>query len=509
MAVVLAVVLTTLYWPTGRPTPLSPLALQLEGLRADNGLFYRPALAASAAPSLAETAYADQVLALTGQRPPALAPGALPPTELTGAAVWNRWYLNRIARATGVPSTALAPERIRAALQPGGYLEDGAAADWSRLATTAAGLEVLADNNIPVDEPARARISGWLAARAAELTNPYQACTLRTASRALGLTEPATVRAQAESWWQRIGRSLDGLPGDEAVLDVYGFACLTGRSPQAPRLLGVLRAELGQDMDAFRAFHLAATWRELGGDAAALAPLTRLLAGRRLPNGMVAAKDRRIGTIDSALAVTEIRALAGLDGDDRLLVTGVDELAGQAELDPATLAKAALTRRATGQADSDLDRRALIALSGAVPPEISGDAAARWVNLRRLQLRLAPDLPLPRLTDWRPTGREERLTAWQVLGLTGDAAPPGLRAELATLPGLLDRDAGALSLRELRAGVQALRRNNISVPATAVQRAVAATKGCPAQPELYRPEPTATDCDLSATADALWLTANP
>ncbi|GAA2825657.1 hypothetical protein [Crossiella cryophila] len=78
VAVALAVALATLYWPTGPPAPLSPLARQLEGLRADNGLFYRPALATSAAPSLSETAYADQVLALAGQRPPALAPGAVP-----------------------------------------------------------------------------------------------------------------------------------------------------------------------------------------------------------------------------------------------------------------------------------------------------------------------------------------------------------------------------------------------------------------------------------------------
>ncbi|GAA2825649.1 hypothetical protein [Crossiella cryophila] len=281
--------------------------------------------------------------------------------------MWNRWYLNRIGHATGVPAGAPDPERIRAAVQPGGYLEDGAAEDWSRLATTAAGLEVLSDNDIRVDQATRQRISGWLDARAAELTNPYQACTLRAATRALGLADPAAIRAQA-----------------------------------------------------------------------------------------------------------------GLGDDDRLLVTGVDELAGRAELDPATLAKAALTRRATGQSDSALDRRALIALSGAVPAEITKEAATRWVNLRQLQIRLAPDLPLPRLTDWRPTNRAERLTAWRLLGLTSDAAPPRLRAELATLPGLLTREAGALSLRELRAGVESLRRNNIPAPTTAIARAVTAT--CPPPP---------------------------
>jgi hypothetical protein len=476
----------------------SPLALQLEGLRADNGLYFRPELLGPGIPSLAETAYADQVLAMAGRRPQAPSDREMLLRELTGPSVWNRWYIEQIDRATATSTSGLAPERVLDAAQPDGSLLDDVAPApdvWTRLATTAAGLDVLTAHDVAVPLELRRRMADWVTARSAELSNPYQACAAATAARALGQPVPAAVTHQATTWTPP-----GALNSDEAVLDVSGYACLKGKP--TPTLV---RARLSEDIDAFSAFHLAGAWIALGGDPRELSAIADTVLARRLPGGLFAAPARRIGTLDTAYAVTEIRRLTGIPQQDLLLADATEQFVADAgnALDPGALADAALILRRTGRLAGPLAQRAVQALATA--PPVTRDTVLTWARWRSLQVQLAPEAPVPRIVSWPVDSRESRLQAWTLLGSVGRAAAPAAYADLLTvLPEVLRRET--LSVRELRAGVEALRTSGLAVPVDAVRRALSATKGCPGSPDLYRADVSAGTCDISATADAYWLT---
>jgi len=506
----------------GRPV-LTPLAAQVASLRADNGLYFRPALLDNGQPTLADSAYGFAVMRMADH--PRRAPWnsaqsqALVRTDVQAGSIWTRWYLYTIEEATGSTAPGAGYPQVLTGYRNGGYLEDAsvpATDNAARLAATAAALEVARARGVAVSPAVRTGIRNWLATVVGSLANPYQACNASAIASALGATVSPQVAAASTTWWKRRGDSLTELNSAEDVLDVYGYACASpdARSgPQAQQLRTLLAPYLARTTDSYIGYHLARAWTLLGGSPGDLVPLADTLAARSTGSGLLSAEVSRTGTLDSAYSVSEIREETGQGQRDDSLAqaagTSVREHAG--ELNSVSLAEAALIRRRTGKPEPELERTAAAALAREAPGLITTDTVAAWARWHDLGVRMGTVPSGLRVQTWPLTSHEARCRAWLLLAsVTSDeraAVPPELRAELDRIPQALAQGAATMSMSELRAGTAALANFGAAsrTPTEPVRRALNALRGCARLPDLYRDRPASPTCDLTATADGYWL----
>jgi hypothetical protein len=113
--------------------------------------------------------------------------------------------------------------------------------------------------------------------------------------------------------------------------------------------------------------------------------------------------------------------------------------------------------------------------------------------------------------SWTVTTDLDRYEAWLALSLEPQlmhgAARTAFLKTLHATPAVVRSQVADLSMKELYAAVEALINNGMGgqIPWDVIKPALAGLQGCSSLQVLYRPAPTATDCDLEASAMAYEL----
>ncbi len=320
------------------PAPQNPaLAADLDSLVADNGLYARP-VAAATVPDVADTGYGYRILVAAGRRPDspwgAGAGADLAATSLSANSIWGPWFVV----GAGGPASQLS-SRVIASLHPDGSFSDSADTrpdNASRLASTAAALEVLSATGVPLGSGRRAAIGRWVASMSPRVDNPYQACNAIEALRRLGLPVADSLRTRNFESWRAVGHLPASVRSYEDALDLYGVACVeANRSTSVPtttedaaaaaQAKAAVGAALRQPQRDFAAtYHLVRAWQLLHGDPNSIEAAADLVeSSRDRRTGLVSRPVDRIGTLDDSYAVVRICRLAGISERDERIPAGV------------------------------------------------------------------------------------------------------------------------------------------------------------------------------------------
>lgn len=500
----------------------SPLAALLSHLRAQNGLYARPGAGNDIADDLFSSAYGLTVLHLAGGAP--AAPWTVPQARQTAMratgqdSVFGPWAVDLVDAATGAAGTA-SGQAVLSSLTPEGFFSDLPAAPTdtaTRLASTNAALTVLAGHHVALRRDQTLSIATWLATNASQVQNPYQACQLLGAARIAGAAVDSGVAQSVITRWEGAAPAAETLHSEEDVLDAYGDVCVRGLLPSPrPAVLtrDSVRPYLTKPASPSVAYHLSLIWTALHGDAAALRPLASQMQARVNAATHLLQSDVTItGTVDTSYDVVALRRAVGLPSEDKALVRAIRRIRQQEPPDPSGLQNllAASVLHDAGVGDGTAERAAAQRALAAAPHNVDESNVGTWSRLCQLLNDLG--LPPPRgvtLEPWPTTSALSRFSAWTALAMPrqvtagpADSAFPGL---LDATAGLLLKQGHTLSMKELGAATGALHAGSRPVPAAAVQAALRDLRGCPDMPDLYRPAPSATDCDVSATLSARHL----
>ncbi len=500
-----------------------PVAADIELLRDETGLYFRPGLLHAAQPNITDSAYGLSLLQAAG-RTPGLPDGTPTQEKVAGSvslqSVWGPWFLTRIEQATGRAIDGSWAQTVVESLRHDGYFHDSSQSmpDVSAdLATTTAALEVIETKGVTLSASQSESIAAWVGRTLDEAQNGYQACNGTRALQLLDRLDAATRDRVRARWIDDTSWRPQQLNSFENVLDLYGAACLmtalsTGdTTPVRETLRSALRRPV-EDLQLL--YHVAVAWQMVGGKPAELGMLAQVVTERLdASTGLVQGLVRPVGTLENSYYVTTIRRLSEMSTEDDELVHGVRTSLGEHgdRYGMNSMLLAAVVLRAGGAPDSSLEARAaaMAALDLAAP--VTRERVTGWAMGHRLLGELGRAGPQSQAQPWPVITREDRGLAWvllsQVSHLRGEAAPKEFAEIVEDVPGVLRSEAGQLSLIEWRAGVEILAEADRldGLPAAELARELAARKGCPGVPELYRPTAAATECDLRATADALWL----
>lgn len=518
----IAAVVVVPRWLAGSPRP-SPLVAELDRVRDDTGLFFRPGLLAAGQPSVVESAYGMGILRAAGR--PVAVPAAQALSGRVGEAVakssvWGAWYVAQIDADTGAPVPGDWYRGVIDSLRPEGYFRDSSQSADDRaadLAATAAGLDVLRARHVALAPGQVDAVARWVGDALDRAENPYQACNAVRALHAVDRLDQPT-RGRVIGQWlgtpERLPARLDSF---ESVLDTYGIACLTSELSAGDRAAArvLLVPALSHPVDDLQLlYYVADAWRLIGGQPDALGTLAAAATARLdKATGLMVNVVKPIGTLENSYYVTEIRRLAGVPEADRRLADGTRQALSQhgEQYSLVSILLTAVVLRAAGDRDQDLEQRAVARARQQLTAPVTRDSVSGWAMAHTLLGDLGVTGPEAPVTVWPITTREDRGLAWVLLGqlqhVRGHEPPPGFAALVPAIPGILATQAGLLSTVELRAGVAALAAADQlgSIPTAALARELAGRRGCPDLPDLYRPSAAPGDCDLRATADSIWM----
>jgi hypothetical protein len=525
-AIVVALVVAVLAlvvpkWVAG--TRQSPLSGELEKLRDDTGLFFRPGLLGPGEPSITDSAYGMGVLRAAGRSVAMPAAGGLG-DRVTGAVsaspVWGRWYLAQIELATGGVVAGDWYSGVVGGLRPGGYFHDDPRAAEDRaadLAATAAALDVVRAKRVTLVPGQVDSIARWVTDALDQAQNAYQACNAVAALQAVDRLDAATRDRIVGRWLepaQRLPRVLDSV---ERVLDAYGFACLTSRLSAGDRaaVRRLLVPALSRPVDDLQLlYYVSAAWRLSDGPPDALGRLAAVAKARLDPaTGLLVNVVKPVGTLENSYYVTDIRKLGGLAGkDSRLAAATRKALAEHGDrYGVVNLLMTAVILRSSGDPDKRLEQRAVALARQQLGSEVTRDNVSFWATTQRLLSSLGVTGPEATVRPWPLKTREDRGLAWLLLGqlrhVRGHEPPDAFRAPASEIPDVLATEAAGLSTIELRAAVEALAAMDARdrIPAVVLTRQLAARRGCPGLRELFRPSASPDACELRATADSMWM----
>lgn len=518
VAAAVLVAIGAVWLATREPEP--PLAAELERLRDESGLFFRPGLLGPGQPNVADSAYGLGILQAAGR------PAPFPADALAGraedvvaeASVWGRWYLVKIEQATNGILSGDWYQGLLDSWHDEGYFTDegtGLGDVATGLAATAAALEVLRAKGVEMPSEVTSATVHWLTDALETVSNHYQACNAVTALDYLGQLDPESRNRAAE--WLGPDHDLGPLNSFEAVLDTYGYACLSDKIGGGD--IGSLRSKIQPALahpvpDLQLLYYLSMAWRLAGGEPSALADLADAAVARLDPStGLMVGVADPVGTLESSFYVTEIRLLAGLPTKDSRLAAGVRNAWAEhgQTFGPISLLLTAVLLRLSGDPDPRLESEAVAEVRRLMSAPITRENVSSWVFSQRLLNAIGEPGVETSIEPWTVTSREDRGLAWVAMGLRpytqGGGVPDGFAAELAAIPDQLATQTSLLTTTEIRAGVEALMAAGEadSVPVAAVVESIHERRGCPGLDDLYRPMAGAAECDLRATADSMWI----
>ncbi len=512
---------------TSAPIGPQPIQDEFDHIRDGGGLFFRPEALDERRPSMADTAYGLAILSAAGQS------AALPRqdqafTSLLSATVqsspvWGRWYALRIEEASGARLPGDWASSLVDSLNPSGYFKDDPHTPddlAAALATTAGALEVVDHEKLVLTSVQRGSLTTWLTSVATRLANPYQACNLLRSMQSLERPDPALATTFSSRWPITNLSSLPPPNSFEQVLDLYGQACLTVRTPgmdPTPVKQALKRALAGPATDLQISYYLADAWRMLGGPKEDLLRLAAAVPGRRDPaSGLVNAALVRQGSLESSYYVMRIRRLRGTSWRDERLVRGV-----KAEIDRQgasagqfDLLFAAAILKENNSSDQALEQRAVAAARGPASHPVIRETARGWVTLVDLLDELGVVVPEAEVRPWPAVSEDDRILVWQVIArkahLRTQTIPPAFTDTADSIPRALADAGKALPALELLAGAEALKALGRAdrVPAAVLENTLAGRLGCPRFRDLYRPSAPAQVCDLPETVHALSLSVS-
>jgi hypothetical protein len=519
--IVAGLTLTVPGWFAGPPQ--SPLVGELERLRDDTGLFFRPGLLGWGQPSIADSAYGMGVLRAAGRSvamPAATALAGRVTETLERSSVWGRWYLAQIEIATERPLPGDWYSSIVSSLRPEGYFQDNAptgedtAAD---LAATAAALDVVRAKRVPLTPGQIDTIARWATNALDHAANAYQACNATAVLQSVDrLSAAARVRI-VEHWLstgERLPKLLDSF---ETVLDAYGVACLSSRLSAGDKAVvrKLLLPALSRRVDDLQLlYYVSSAWRLSDGPPDRLGTLASVASARfDRATGLMVNIVRPVGTLENSYYVTEIRNLGGLPGKDGRLAAGARHTMAQYgdRYGLVSLLMTAVVLRWSGDPDQSLEQRVVAQARQRLNVPVTRDNVSSWAMAHKLLSDLGVTGPEATVRSWPIKTREDRGLAWVLLGqlphLRGHEPPAGFADLVSMIPGILATETASLSTIELRAGLEALAATDHigNVPTVALTRELALRRGCVGMQELYRPSAAPGDCDLRATADTMWM----
>jgi hypothetical protein len=280
------------------PIPeLSPLAVELAELRADNNLFARPPAAEDRRASLFDSGYLLPLIA--GEVRPAENPDALESAYHEACehdALWATWAVSRLPSPLR-GQVAIEPVCTDRALAQATQRGQGAEADISQLAAIAEALVVLDPEML---DPARPGMVSRITNALAEDAPPYLQVRARQGLRALGAAEaPPMPRLPMPEVLERT----------EDVMDLWAVLT-TGGDDMHDRARGLLAPLLQQVATEGREFDLAYAVRAWGlaeGDPTVLEDLLAAIEGRIDPTtGLIETAVVLSGTLDSTYEVARL-----------------------------------------------------------------------------------------------------------------------------------------------------------------------------------------------------------
>ncbi len=504
------------------PSTPPPIVSELETLRDDQGLFFRPGLRSAGQPNVADTAYGFGVLAAAHRPVPSLMNEQVDgyfSSTVESSSVWGRWYLLRIEAATGQPIPGAWAQDITGSLRRGYFHDSGQEAEdpAADLASTAAALEVVTAKRLILSQDKIEAIVAWVTDALVRAQNPYQACNAVRSLRAIGGLGPVARTQALASWVRRPDRLPRVIDSFEGVLDLYGMACLMDELSEGNRapVRSLLTTTLPRAVDDLQLlYHVAEAWRLVGGDPNELLGLAQV-PQRRLDRdtGLVKNVVRPVGTLENSYYAMQIRRLSGLPGDDDRLAKGVRELLAERRTQSSVINSlfGVTLLRATGHPDARLQDQLVALTRQQLAQPVTRDGVVSWVTMQRLLADLELAGPPAEVVPWVVGTPADRDLVWLLLDETQrlrDQTVPGPFADtLAGIPSVLRADAASLSVGQIRAGATALAATGQAdrIPAAVLADALDALRGCDGFADLYWPYREATTCDLRATADAIFL----
>lgn len=496
-----------------RPAPL-------QMLRAQNGLYYVPGLRQQQAPDLRDSAYGLAALHALGIPTPvqlhASDVRSLVATDISGSAVWSRWYLLQVQQASG---QRLLQEQDASALRTlvgvDGAVTDaslpaGPGHDVERLATTAAAVDVLAAVD-PGVLAGMATTRRWLQElRLPAPVHPFVAALRQGALRRFGADDGLAAAVQgAEDWFSGLrSRGESDLNG--VSHDLYGYVALLrlARRPVAPEAAAffepVLRAAATVP-DVQVVYYAAAAARALDAPPAATDGLVSRLRGSLSPEGLVREQVTLIGTVDATEAVDQLMGAWGYDTCDRTQSAALVALKHDQweHWDAVTRGRWVIAAKASGDPAWDTPRReALSDLLAALPSRVGPENYARWATTGDLVQRLGGRVPVPTVDRWSV---QDRLGAQAAAAVVSTMVQAGLAADVPAWLRQVDLLALMRSDSVARTTLEQLLLLNAHLHLSghldeqgrvSVKHLVGASKGCLDLPELMRASPSDTVCDL-------------
>ncbi|MYX28981.1 hypothetical protein GTY75_20495 [Streptomyces sp. SID8381] len=487
-----------------------------------NGLYYHPFLREERGGPEAQS-YALRALAETGAKPKvtvaARTAAALRSDALKSSALWGRYWLVPL-RDAGAPGVlgrddARAVEKLRSGK---GWYEDPALDDGSddgRLSATWAALEVEAatDSLDAVPAAGRAATVRWLGRLAHGDVPLEKAAVLARCLRLLGEPVPASLTAATAP---DVSGFTERPEAERATLleETYDYVLLqesAGRTPRVDR--ATWQQVLDHDVTALdheQLYDLVHILRATGSPARSFSSVARRLEGDRLPDGTMRDPSSYLGTPDASLLVQRLRDLAGWPVRDERLLAAVEKQADapDAPRDGATRLTVAALEHTAGGRDLTASQKALCQDPSTVPATVTSDNVRDWQRAVWDCADAGVPVPAPAVTRWDLDGLEgAQAAATLVVGLhqSGheDRAPGWLTADRlekwATEPGpranVYDR---ALIVR----AYLLLGGHPDESAVGRLAALVAAHRGCPGLPGLYRPDDE-PGCDLKTTW-AVW-----
>jgi hypothetical protein len=512
-------VLLSLVSACGGQSSPAPLTSQLESLRAENGLYSRPGAGNDVSDDVISSAYGLTVLNLAGRRPQN--PWTSPQARQTAVSATSRnsvfgtWAIQLIDEATASGSAASGTALI-SSVDADGFFEDHPARPKdlaTRLASTNSALYVLSQQRLALSRPQRKSIQSWLGRMALSVANPYQACQLLSAARFVHVQVGTHATEEVVSRWESAHTAVE-LNSEEDVLDAYGDICVRNLMPTE---LGVgpirqkdLEPYLRRPSTPSIAYHLARAWIMLKGAPAALSSLAEDMQARiNAPTHLLKSDITVTGTLDTSYDVTALRRMEGLSIDDEQLVAAVRATQGLHAPDTSGLQELLelAVLRGAGAPDKARERKAVDQALGAVPVSLDQSNIGTWARLSDLLVLF--ELPQPRgltFVPWPTTSPLSRYNAWMAVGLPLHligASPRDVFRRVLDGTGQLLQDKGS----QLAAATTALYKTGRPLPLIQIRQALVNLRGCPGLPDLYRPAPQATDCDVNATLSAQQLQA--
>ena len=489
-----------------------------------NGLYYPPYLQ-NAPATVEDTSYALQTMSLLGESPRLTADAAtvdrMRAEALEVSPLWGRWWL---ANLTQYSTTALlAAADVAAVKKMRG--RDGSYADpqnppedtAGRIAATAAALHVLRIGRAAPENAAGT--AAWLRSVCPKQSAAQPIADCREAAQAVGARLPSPKNLQPPA--------VDFAVADpderyQQLILAYSYvqaAVATGVRPELQRadwqkLLTDNVTDLG-----FKDLYFAAVvGRAAGVDASALQQVRTRLDQARLPDGAVRDLTALQGSARDTFDGLSVRSRLGESTTDPQLVTALRADPADQD-DPLDAATRAAGRRLAGDPAGAADlRKACDALAAGLPT-LTADTAAEWERATLVCDGSGTVLPIPTTANWNRSGAEGlEAAATAVVGVhrlraavgdgAGGAAPRGL-ATPADLRPWLTRPATMPTTGDYLTVVTAylLAGGKLDQASTsAVTGYLAAAKGCPGLPDLYR---IAADqgCDLGTTVRAIDLQA--